>query len=328
MTWSFVNHITNELSKHSLDEQKAPTLWPSSATSIVDGEVLGKCRRQAYYRYATDSYYFSEKYDHLKDLVEEIHAKKLPTSPYMKWIWRAGELFEEYCIDLAKEAGLFVGTQISIYIPKLNVSGKIDLVVLNPKEETYQIVEVKSIYGFNATSVIGTDSMHKKNEMGTPRDSHLMQLGIYQSWYGNPKNWGPGILMYGARDTGRLAEFLVTVEKSEEDDLDYIYYQGNYPIVTEKINSGITLQSIMSNYKFILDSLESNEIPDRDFDILYSEEKIKSLYENGKLSKTDTAQYEKRLKQLEEGKAKVVKAVEKGDWQCKFCDYQKICYEQ
>ena len=155
-----------------------------------------------------------------------------------------------------------------------------------------------------------------------------MQLGIYQSWYGNPKGWGPGILMYGARDTGRLAEFLVTVEKSEEDDLDYIYYQGNYPIVTEKINSGITLQSIMSNYKFILDSLESNEIPDRDFDILYSEEKIKSLYENGKLNKTDAAQYEKRLKQLEEGKAKVVKAVEKGDWQCKFCDYQKICYEQ
>lgn len=325
MSWSFVNHITNELSRSFLNEQKAPTLWPSSATAVLDGKVVGKCRRQAFYRYAYDSYHFSEKYDNYKELAETISELKIPASEYTRWIWRAGELYEEYCIDLAKESGVFLGTQISVYIPKLNVSGKIDLIVLNPEEKTYHIVEVKSVYGFNANSVMGTDASHKKGILGEPRDSHLMQLGIYQWWYGNPKEWGPGILLYGARDTGRFAEYYVTVETAE-DGFDYIYYQGNYPIVTEKINSGISMQNIMSNYKLILDALDSGQVPDRDYDLLYSDEKIDALYEAGQLTKTDTAQYEKRKKQIEEGKTKLVKKVEKGDWQCRLCDYKKVCY--
>lgn len=326
MPWSFVNQVTNELSRGLLDEQKAPTLWPSAATAIVNDKVVGKCRRQSYYRYANDSYNFSEKYDYLEELVLELKEKKIPISQYTKWIFRAGELYEDYCIELAKQAGVFVGTQISIYIPKFNVSGKIDLVVLNPEDSTYQVIEVKSIYGFNSTNVIGTDTMHKKNEMGTPRESHLMQLGIYQSWYANPKGWGPGILLYGARDTGRFAEFLVTVETDEEDGLDYIYYQGNYPVQTKKINSGITMQSIMKNYAYIMECLEEDKIPDRDYYLSYTEEMIDALYEAGELNKTDTAQYEKRKKQLEEGKSRVVKPVEKGDWQCRLCEYKNICY--
>lgn len=327
MTWSFVNQITNELSRGFLDEQKAPTLWPSAATAMVGGKVVGKCRRQSYYRYATDSYNFNEKYDYIEPLALEIKEKKLPVSQYTKWIWRAGELYEEYCIELAKQAGVYVGTQISIYVPKFNVSGKIDLIVLNPEDSNYQIIEVKSIYGFNANNIIGTEAMHKKMEMGTPRESHLMQLGIYQSWYANPKEWGPGILLYGARDTGRFAEFLVTVEHNEEDGLDYIWYQGNYPIQTKKVNSGITIQSIMTNYASIMTALENNQIPDRDYYLSYTEEMIDSLYEAGQLNKTETTQYEKRKKQIEEGKTRLVKPVEKGDWQCRLCEYKNVCYQ-
>jgi hypothetical protein len=330
MTWSFIKHISTYLERPKLSEQKAPTLWPSSATAIVDGEILGKCRRQSYFRFARDSYYFDKKYEHLEPLVDVVEANKLPPNKYLRWIWIQGELYEEYCVNMAKESGVFIAGQTSVYIPGYNISGKIDLIVINPQTTKMHIVEVKSVYGFNANSVLGTEAQHKKNLIGTPRDSHLMQLGIYQWWYANNnEEFGPGLLTYGARDTGRYAEYLVTVEKGE-DDLDYIFYQGHTPVTTEKVNSGITIQSILEGYKIVADSVnaETISIPPADFELSYSQEKIDQLYEQGLLSKTDTTQYEKRKKQLEEGKKRVVKAVEKGDWQCRFCDYKNICNDE
>jgi hypothetical protein len=88
------------------------------------------------------------------------------------------------------------------------------------------------------------------------------------------------------------------------------------------------MQSIMRNYKSILDALENNEVPDPDYCLEYTEEMIDELYQKDLLNKTDKAQYEKRKQQIEEGKKRVVKPVEKGDWQCKFCDYQNTCNEK
>jgi hypothetical protein len=330
MTWSFIKHVSQYLERPKLGEQKAPTLWPSSATAVVDGAPVGKCRRQAFFRFAKDNYYFDKKYDHLKPLVNLVNEYKTPTDKYMRWIWIQGELYEEYCINMAKESGIYIGSQVSIYVPGYNISGKIDLIVVDPETTNLHIVEVKSVYGFNANSVLGTDSQHKKGLIGTPRESHLMQLGIYQWWYGNSnEEFGAALLTYGARDTGRFAEYMITVEKGD-DDLDYIFYQGHTPITTKKVNSNITIQSILENYKLLSDCLESekDEIPAADYELLFTQEKIAQLHEQGLLSKTDATQYEKRKKQLEEGKNRVVKPVQKGDWQCRFCDYKYICHEE
>lgn len=328
MTWSLTETLTLQLSSKPFDEQKHPTLWPSSATALIGDEVVGRCRRQAFYRYALDLYNFDTtgKYDHLKEVAELAKQYEEEPSNYMKWIWRAGELFEEFCIQLAKEAGVFMGTQVSVYIPDFNVSGKIDLIVIDPTTSKNHIVEVKSVYGFNSNSVIGTDASHRKGELGKPKEAHLMQLGIYQWWYGQPRGFGDGILYYGARDTGRFAEYYVKVDKLD-DDLDHIMYRPNYPVATsEWIDSGITIQSVLKNYKAILEAVETNEVPGPDFELSYSEEKIKTLYEAGFLNKTETAQYEKRTKQIAEGKDRLVKPVEKGDWQCRYCSYAKMCY--
>lgn len=328
MNWSFISHVTNHLTKPKLGEQKQPTLWPSGATATVDGKIVGKCRRQNYLRYAKDSYAFSEKYNHLEKLYQEVKEKSIPPSVYSQWIWRAGELYEQYCIDLAKESGIFVAEQVPIYIPDFNVSGKIDLVTINPTTGKYHIVEVKSVYGFNANSVLGTESQRKNGNLGTPRESHLMQIGLYQSWYGNVnEEFAEGLLVYGARDTGRYAEYKITVELNEQDKKHYIYYQPHSPNVGPKVNSNITIESILLNFKQIQDGIETNDIPDRDYDLMYSPEKIQALYEAGELNKTDTAQHEKRQAQIKEGKKRLVKAVEKGDWQCRLCEYKDICYD-
>ena len=166
MTWSFIKHISQHLERPKLGEQKAPTLWPSSATAIIDEEVIGKCRRQSYFRFAKDSYHFDPKYDHLKPLVDIINEHKAPPSKYLQWIWIQGSLYEDYCINLAKESGVYIGDQISVYVPGYNISGKLDLIVINPETTKLHIVEVKSVYGFNANSVLGTEAQHKKNLLG------------------------------------------------------------------------------------------------------------------------------------------------------------------
>lgn len=328
MNWSFISHITSHLSRPKLGEQKQPTLWPSGATSIVNDKIVGKCRRQSYFRYAKDNYAFSDKYDHLDKVYAEVKEKIIPPSVYSQWIWRAGELYEQYCIDVAKESGVFVAEQVPIYIPDFNVSGKIDLVTINPETGKYHIVEVKSVYGFNANTVLGTDSQRKNGSMGEPRDSHLMQIGLYQSWYGNVDDrFAEGLLVYGARDTGKYAEYKVTVELNDEDKKHYIFYQPHSPNPGPKVNSLITIESILLNYKLVEDCISSTEIPQRDYDLLYSQEKIEELYQAGELNKTETAQHEKRKLQQQQGKTRLVKPVEKGDWQCRLCEYKDICYD-
>ena len=328
MTWSFITHITDHLTKPRLGEQKQPTLWPSGATAEIDDLLVGKCRRQNFLRYAKDNYAFSSDYAHLKPLYDIVKEKTIPPGTYIQWIWRAGELYEQYCIDVAKESGVFIAEQVPIYIPEFNVSGKIDLVTINPTTGKYHIVEVKSVYGFGANSVLGTDSQRKNGSLGEPRESHLMQLGIYQAWYGNPsEDFAEALLVYGARDTGKYGEYLVTVELNEEDGKHYIHYKPNSPCIGPKVNSKITIENILLNYKLVQDSLATGEVPPRDYDLLYSQDKIEEMYQQGLLGKIDTAQHEKRKKQIEEGKKRVVKAVEKGDWQYRLCEYKNICYD-
>ena len=88
------------------------------------------------------------------------------------------------------------------------------------------------------------------------------------------------------------------------------------------------MQNIMSQYKMIANCVDSGEIPKRDYDAVYTDEKIDTLYSRGELSATDKKQYEKRKQQLDEGKSRVVKKVEKGDWQCRYCNYRNLCYNK
>ena len=335
--WSLITHMTNYMARPRLGNQKAPTQWPSEATATMVNEwgeeyVIGKCRRAAYFRYLLDAFeFYKEKYGFYQPFVENLQMQKAAPEPYVRWLWKQGDLYEQYCIDTAKESGVFVGEQVQVYIPEFNVSGKIDIIVLDPIEENLRIVEVKSIYGYNANTILGTPSERRKGQLGVPRDSYLMQLGIYQYWYANPnENFGKALLIAGARDTGRYAEFEIDVKKDEESESDdhFVFYKGNAPFETKEVNSGISIENILSQYKLVADAVDSGSVPDRDYELQYSEEKIDKLYERNQLNKTDRTQYEKRKLQLEEGKSRVVKAVEKGDWQCRLCSFRDVCYEQ
>lgn len=333
MAWSFITHVTDYLGRKRLGEQKAPSQWPSEASVIVENDYgeevqLGKCRRAAYFRLLLDSFsFYDKKYDFYKDLVSKLKTEYIEADPYLRWIWKSGQMYEDICTDLAKESGIFIADQVAIYIPEYNVSGKIDLVTINPETSKLSAIEIKSVYGYNANSVLGTPAQRKKNQLGTPRDTHLMQIGLYHWWYcRNNEDFESSFLVYGARDTGRYAEYEITTE--EIDGEDYICYQGNSPNSTSRTVTKISIQKVLASYKYIADCLDSGEIPARDFDIAYSDEMIDKLYERDELSNTDKKQYEKRKAQIEEGKTRLVKKVEKGDWQCRFCNYKNLCYDK
>lgn len=335
MAWSFIEHLTDYISRPRLGNQKAPTLWPSEASILVKNEYdeeknLGKCRRAIFFRYLFDNYMFYEKYKHYESLVEEIQNNSTSPDPYIRWIWIQGNLYEDYLLNTAKESGVYIADQTQVYIPSHNVSGKIDIVTINPETNKLSIVEAKSVYGFNANSVLGTPSQRREGRLGVPKDSYLMQLGMYQYWYANKREeFEEALLVCGARDTGRFAEYKVKVcpDPDLEDDMNYIFYAPHYPNSGSYINSGIAIEKILEQYKYIQTCLDSGIIPKRDFDILYSDEKIETYYQRGLLNKSETSRYEKRKQQIEQNKTRINKQIEKGDWQCNYCQYKNICYD-
>lgn len=330
--WSFINHVSEYISRPRMGNEKAPTLWPSEASAILENEYneqvnIGRCRRSIFFRYLKASYKYYEKYSHYSELVKEIKTKEISPDKYTQFIWAQGNLYEDYLLENAKKSGVYIADQTQVYIPDHNVSGKIDIVVLDPSDASYRIVEAKSVYGFNASRVLGTPAERRNGQMGVPKASYLMQLGLYQHWYANKRdNFSDGLLVCGARDTGKYGEFGVTVEYNEETEQNHIYYYQNNPYPGDKVDSKISIENILGQYDYVQNCLDSGVIPDRDFILKYDDEKIETLYQRGLLNKSETQRYEKRKSQIENNSSRINKQIEKGDWQCSYCSFKSVCY--
>lgn len=341
--WTLIDHLTAHLQKPRLGNSKEPTLWPSEASAIItnqydEQEVVGKCRRATFFRYGAANYKYDPKtYSHLADIIAEVKEKILPKTPYTYWVFKAGDLYEEYVIEAAKESGVFIATQVQVYVPGIKISGKLDLVAINPETFKNRIVEVKSVHGHGAKSVTGSDYEQRKGQLGTPRDSHLMQIALYTWWYANSHDdFENSSLLYGARDSGKFAEYEVAVR--EEDDISKIFYHGISPITTKEVESPITINSIIEDgYHYAEKHVNSGIIPPRDFDIQYSDEKLALLKERKELSKKDSEQLDKIAARTIENAERIEQGLEpkrlyapvvKGHWACGYCDYRDMCYDK
>lgn len=338
-TWSFIQHITDSMMRSRPGDPRQPTLWPSEASAeIVENgitKLVGKCRRASFFRYLVDSYKFYPKYRMWAPLIKQVQAEYIPADPYLVWIGRQGELYEEFVIQQAKVSGVFIAEQVPLYIAPWNISGKKDVEVINPETRKLSIVECKSVYGYGANTVLGTPGARRNGNLGTPRESNLMQSALYHWWTASEDDhYEESRLVYGSRDTGRFGEYLVKTEK--QDNINKILYKPN---VASKswITSPITIEAILKEYANQQFWLDSGIIPDRDYDLEYSEEKLAALYAANELAKTDAEKYEavmsrreENLQRISEGKKpkKELKQLQKGDWQCSFCNYRNTCYTQ
>lgn len=296
--WAFVEHATKQLMRPRPGDSKGPTLWPSEASATYVDEdgtevTVGKCRRAMFFRYLIDSYKFYEKYKLWRPLVERLQREAKPVDRYMLWIWAAGEQAEEFLIDQAKKSGVYESEQVPVYIKSHRVSGKKDIEVYNPESGKLSIVEAKSVYGFGANMVLGTEAQRRRGTMGTPRDSNLMQIAIYHWWSASLDDaYEDSRLVYIARDTGRYAEYLVrTVE--DEDGTIHIEYRPWHPYKGAWKRVKFTINQILDSYEATQLAVDSGRIPPRDFDLSWSPERLDRAFKAGELGKTDAQKYEK-----------------------------------
>lgn len=339
--WAFIEHVTDSLAKSRPGDPKPPTLWPSEASAVVTvGEktvVVGKCRRAVFFRYLLENYKFFDKYKIWKPLVEDIKCNALPTDRYLLWIWRQGELYEDFLVEQAKMSGVYLSGQVPVYIHEYNISGKKDIEVINPVSHKISIVEAKSVYGYGANAVLGTPGERRSGHLGTPKDNNLMQLALYDWWTASEDEaYEESRLVYGARDTGRYAEYLVRCITNDAGVIS-IQYKPHAPSTGPWVTSAITINAILNEYKNQQLWIDSGVIPARDFDILYSEEQLAEMYSSDDLNKIEKEQYEKVLARREENVSrtsdglepkKELKQIQKGHWQCNLCQYREICYDK
>ena len=315
--WAFIEHITNQLMRPRSGDAKHPTLWPSeaSATYCDNGETItvGKCKRAMFFRYLVDSYKFYKKYKIWRPLVERLERDAKPPDKYMLWIWAAGNQAEEYLIDQAKKSGVYVSEQVPVYIKSHNISGKKDIESYNPESGKLTIIEAKSVYGFGANNTLGTESQRRRGVMGTPRDSNLMQIAIYHWWSASlDPAYEESRLVYIARDTGRYAEY--QVRTINENETIHIEYRSWHPYIGIWKRVPYTINNILENYEYIQKAIDGGIIPPRDYDLKWSEERLKKAYEADELNKTDKKKYEKTISRREENTwIQTLQAIENND---------------
>lgn len=369
MAFSVLTHLTDWLARNKLGDDKPPSLYPSNACAVdKDGNVYGTCRRQQFLSYLQmmHKYYknIDDRYSKWDDVIGKLEGKKLPPSTYMRWIWEQGELIEQHIIDLIKESGLFIATQTQVYIPKYNVSGRIDIIALNPYSGKYIINEIKSVFGPNAEKVLGSQYERRDGRPGEPRDKNLMQTAIYDYKFADEDSFEESQLLYIDRGGGKNASYQVKVDKTNGD----INYRQIEPNLCSWVKAPYTIFDILAQYENRQKELDSGVLPARDFTIKYSMKEIEDLvndayniyeidkedeiidgpYEDVKsfldvgkknrkfmiklkpktkaeISKQIAEQYIKYSDRKQNG-GRAVKEPEDGSYMCNYCDYKKFCF--
>lgn len=291
------NHLLKE---HVLKVDRLPTFYPSAASCVseTDGEIIGSCIRENYYRCA--GYEPSDK-----------------DTAYSQYIFAAGKVWENWIIEQFKQMGLFLGNNIKFVDLERYISGEIDLVLKDPADPSKKlIVEIKTWYGYDATKdILGTAYQHPR-----PKDSNLLQAFIYLGQFiGQIEK---DILLYLSRENQSRNQF--QVEMIEKDGKHYpkittFWQKSNTSDKTfSYIDWRISLEAIYSRYDQLMNYLKNGILPKGDFRHSYTPDEIEQRHKDGLISKTA---YEKWQKDKD--------AFALGHWKCRqYCSFRTMCLRQ
>ena len=171
---------------------------------------------------------------------------------------------------------------------------------------------------------------------GVPRDKNVMQIALYQWWFGNPHGFEYARLIYGDRGEGRIAEYLIDVREDEPGIWD-IYYQQIVPRIGVWTKASFSINDILDSIVYIKSHIANRTVPPRDFDWYIPKEKLDLMYSRNQLGKTDREQYEKHRDRVLENEQLIaagskpkadIKPLVKEDWHCGRCDWRDVCYTE
>ena len=256
------------------------SFYPSQASCVVKNEyneeyVAGTCLRSAYWDYKGVK-----------------HTN--PMTARGARICGVGKLVEKFEVEQFKQMGIWRGNNVKFYNEKYNVSGEADCIVYDAEKGSLRGVEIKSGYDYKfRTDVIGTPT-----KPGKPKLEHMLQTMIYIDYFKIPFS-----ILYYDRGNAARKEYDITLNEDGTPNID-----------GKKLTVGLSLPRAMSRFRDLQKCLEDNVVPKRDFQLRYSKEKVKALYDSKRLGKGQREEFEKS------------KDVDMGDWQCGYCSFKDYCW--
>lgn len=246
---------------------KEEFFYPTEASVVIDtphGEqVIGTCRRAAYYRY-------------VGGFVGD------PYSAYTHWVFLTGKSVENQLIEVWKQMGIWMDNNIKFRSKEQHISGEIDVVLRDGKGKPF-IVECKTYAGYEAAKSLKGNPKYGK--LGQPKDAHLLQVLIYLDL--NKHIFEYAILVYVDKESKNNAEFHIKLSK-----------EGNftYPVVNGMVQRRFSVEDIYARFNTLRDFIEKKVLPPRDFQLEYTEKQIEQKFEAGLLSKTKYEEWKKKGK--------------------------------
>lgn len=277
---------------------RIPFHTPSKAMcySAVDNKPIGACLRSAY-----------------------MHLKKYPVSNplgiYTIMTAQAGLIWEKWVINQFKELGIYVDHSIKIMDLENKLSGELDILHINPETNDLEVTEVKQYNGSNYGA--STELVGNKNKKPKPKDSHLLQVFLYLLMLKNTNNDFIKIcnILYIDRSCGSFTnntQFKITLHFNEEQQVynpvvEYFLTDGT---VSSYIDIRINDKVIFEKNNLLDTFVEKDILPPQDYELKYSDSKIKTLVASKDISATKYNKY-------------VLDPVNNyiGDWMCAYCAF-------
>jgi hypothetical protein len=274
---------------------KEKFFFPTEASVELEPEhpgepnVIGHCARATYYRYSGE--FAGEKYTH----------KSLYT-------FLIGKAVEQELIELWKQMGLLIDSNIKFNSKEHFVSGEIDAVITDIYDHDHPIaIEVKTYHGYQATKELAGHYADRKKQHwidGQPKDAHLLQILIYLHLH--PHIFKYGKLVYIDKEAcNNQVEFNISLSK-----------EGNntYPVINGIVNRRFSIEQVYERFNKIKEYVDNKKIPPRDFQLEYSSVKIEREFKAGNIAKTRYEKWQKTGDKI-------------GSFQCNYCPYSAECYK-
>lgn len=321
--------LDETISKERPPSDREVALYPSEASALVTNEYdevipIGGCIRKAWFRNKLQRE--ERDKDFQTEAIDQILKDGFP--PNQLWKFAISNKTEDLIADICEKAGILKkqGHRFKHYIdmgddneyPDGYISGEVDILIAVPGEEPGEFLEggleVKSITGYHGQKMVFGHRSSRTLIHPEPKVEHLLQSILYAYVFREELNFFK--LIYLSREDGRRIEYNITFEKNHniKNKLDAGEKRHRVYVNGKPYKYELYAEDIFDRYKELQQYIIDDIIPPRDYDLQYSDEKLKLLYERDLLSKTDKQIYEKGKK------------VKKGDWMCAYCSYSDNCY--
>lgn len=231
-----------------------------------------------------------------------------PITAYNQLTFDAGKMWEEWLIAQYKKLGIYVDSNVKLIDNELSISCEIDILHLNPSDNTYEVTECKTYNGSNIYA--SRDLLGSIDNYPKPKDQNLLQcvkyLLVLKKYDINKIN-----LIYLDKSVSKVynnKQFTIYLEGK------VIYYdtlyQGKLITIKEK---RFNIDNILEKDQILLKLLEMDYVPETDYHPFYTQETLEKDYQLGNVTK-------KNYEGVKSGKISIYDI---NSYQCNYCRYFK-----